>query len=452
MSPTLPARPLVGVICFLGIALALPAGGASSEGPAKVILLPFVGTGEVSAEAPVLFTTSVRTQLKGREDVEYVSPWSAPGAKPEGVPHDARLQGAVETARQNLRAHDFKAATEGLEKGLARATASPAELDFDRMQEAQLWLAVSFFRGGEVKRARAVLATLLRFAPDYRLPAGTWPAVFRKELARARSKLRRQTTVTLTIIALKDAVITIDGRPAGTGRTRRKVSPGRHFVQVEKQGAVAGAAPNVPARGLTLTLTPRFRGPRLKTPAVALEGTSLDARLATRLGQLCEATGARGVLVGALVVDARGTTTVNGALFLSPEGSFHLLPRMALTAGPGAFEPDAATWVALATEQLRAPSTPAGLPVDLGVRAALKDTLEGVPEISVTDTATHVDNPPAWTPTLPAGPALSSSSPRKSRVPWWVWTVAGAAVAGGGAFAVVKWVDRPVTGTVTARW
>jgi len=466
MYRSAPARK-IGASCLL--LLLAPAALAADRLP-RVEVLPFLPAAGVSEDTARRLTGQAREELSRRRDALELT----------ALPADAaRL---LDQGRRDLAALQLESAKQNLEAGLEAAFASPLEVTSAQLVDAYLALAATELRRGEETGAKRAFAGLLRLAPGFQLPNGRFPPVFGRELEKARRVFASAPRGAITVQGPPGAVAHVDGLAVGrVPVTQGNLAYGRHWVSVElpDAGTTATAvevhAPEVQVRAPFLWVS------QPPLPRVAFVGL-LDSRLSGELQARLRRVSSDAAVVATVVPGPReNQTTVISAVYLARENSYRLLGQLTLPLDtPANFsgwgedlacslkkpgpQPAVLPHAMLPLVQPSRPSTEPALPAKVALVPVLPATPspERAPLLSadapspVAPSPARVSAPPrvveALRPEEVKAAAVVTSTEKP--LPWWLWVVGGVGVAAvaGGTYYGVSQANRPVTGTVTARW
>jgi hypothetical protein len=463
-----------------------PAWAAASDAP-RVTLAPLGA--DTGLEKPATkFGQLLADELKTREDdirwAAFPKGTGAPAAAPKKEKASSSKEAAEALAQGQQLMDDlkFEDAVAALKKGIELAEAEPATADFRDVDYALVRMAAGYVRMGEEKKAQQALFQVARLNPDYQLPEGQFPPVFRHEFEKAQKRAEKSAKGTLSIDGPSGATAFLNGRDLGMLPVQQEnVAVGMHYVRVEgAHGERFGQAVEVKASGAKVHAA--FSGGAAAAAVVAVElrvGSSLQPDTATRAAQVCKALDAEFLVVGYVSRAGERRLAIGSALYSARRQGFARLKRFefdedVVTANVEAFQladevvsrvkafesPDplplslsgeAPTVVAKATPtEVRRPSKP---PSDAVVTPLVpKEGEEGAPRVRALQHKSEIVDA--------RGTGSTAEEPTEHKtvsgggVPWWVWVVAGAGVAaaaGGGYFAYSQ-ATRPVTGSAGFSW
>jgi hypothetical protein len=440
---------------------------ARAQGAPSVVVLPLVaGPGASEASAAAL-RGLLETELQRRDALSVVS---LPTGGAPGGPGAADPNALLDEGQQRLANLEFEAAAERLRAGIAAMTARPESIDWGRLIEAQVSLAVASFRRGDEESAQKALAAVVRLAPEYALAEGKYPPIFVREFDKARRRAEKQPRGNVHVDGPPGAVAWVDGKDLGmVPVVQENLGAGTHYVKVEgTRGELFGGT--VELRSREAKVVASFSGAS-GAPAVAV-GPVLNDAAVQAAQTACRDHGAQFAVVG--VVYRAGEHQVTGATAVFSAAARGFLPlrtftfdRELLTANVEVFRLADALEQAVLGSGRPAPSghdlaagvtwkpgqavAAAPRDVDAPVRDGRRSALAPGQE----SRTAREDEESRLRALEGAGhPAPTGRGEVKSGSRWWLWTLVGAGVlvaAGGTAYGVHQ-ASQPVTGTVTARW
>lgn len=477
---------------------------AASDDP-KVAVLPVSIGDAVPAKAAARFQELLSDELKGRDGIRVVDgPKAGAKAPPPAAskisrtPPPSALE-ALEEGQSALTELKFDEASEALKRGVEEMTAQPAGIDFEKLVEAYISLAVASFRQGDEEGAQKSLLSVVRLSPDYRLPEGKYPPIFVREFEKARRRTEKAIKGTISIEGPTGATAFVDGRDIGMLPAQEAgLISGTHYVKVEgTRGELFGQAVEVKngvskvkaqlqsAGDGAVAQAPGVIGPVLDNAAVSATAKSLDA-LGADFGVVSTLyrSGDHQITAATAVFSARAhgfatmkTYTFDEELLTANVEAYKLADDISDAMGqfPRAASlpvnlAEGATYKASATASARVQD------VDIntgGRRTALtqsKDRPVASEEEETPQPIAVAKDPDENETGANAVRAISGgsmsgelarrvdddrpASEAKGGVPWWVWAAVGVGVVGaaGGTYYGISQASRPVTGTVTARW
>jgi PEGA domain len=434
------------------------------------VLFFVVGDGATEQQAKK-FTKELEDQLKNRTDLSLVAaPSTSPRGKAEAAAKAPRASpeaaAALEAGKKAYADLKFDEATEKLKKGLELSLQDPASVDWPRLHEAQLELAVSAFRLGEEKDAAAALLTMARWNPA--TDVSSFPPVFQREFEKAKKKLEKLGKQILAVDGPPGATAFIDGRDLGMVPVEETVAAGTHYVKVEgAKGEKWGQAVEVKAAAVKVKGV--FTGSPEKPSAPAVEpkmSSTLDQKVTEKLAAWCGSTGADFAVVGVVWRSSATELSVASAVYWTRKEGFAPLATGMFPEGAAGGE-HAARMLDKLVERVEMFGTTLALPHALQPKGAAKGL--GGDEVAV---ATVRDRPtPAPRPQDAAQPELVPKPADDRQVPIdepppevktemsttakVVLIISGVVVAAGagvGTYFIVSNATKPVTGTVTATW
>lgn len=420
----------------------------------RLAIVPMVAGPGASRGLTEHFTQLVTGELAGRSNLVTLVPID------DGADAAARAREMVIDGRKRLAELEFETAIATLRQALELMITNPSSLDIDQLIEAQLSLAVAWFRTGEDDRARAALETVARLEPEHELKPG-FPPVFIREFERAKKRVAAGPHGGVVAEGPKGATLFLDGRELGPlPVTEPRVGLGAHYLRIEGPDGVRGGAV-VDVRGPNQRVQLSYSSvPQISAPALL---SGVDPAMIDQLAELARVVRADYVLVGVVHRKSPRQLSAGTALFslgkrgVMPLPSFSLDPEL-LTAGVEAFK--------LADVLMKLMAQPvdlAPLPLRLAPgpppAVAARPTVSAPPSPSPSATLPEGALPEAPRLSPSALPSSSSSSPSPAFAsgspPTWVWIAAGAGLtiaAGAGAYLGIRYASRPVTGTVSATW
>ncbi len=474
---------------------------AHAQSAQSLVVLPFVngkGAPDTSAER---FRGLLDSELRKREGLSLAAAPKAPApsatpAKTEAAPVEtanaADASAILDEGQQKLADLQFEAAAELLRDGIARMTAKPETIDWARLIDAHVSLAVASFRRGDEEGAQKALGTVVRLSPDFALPEGRYPPIFVRELDKAKRRAEKLPKGAIHVDGPPGAVASVDGRDLGmVPVVEEGLTPGVHYVRVEgTRGEPFGAV--VELRGKEAKVTASFGASATRTPiagrsagasspnnngsASPFIGPVLDASAHARAHTAAEAAGTQFAIVGVIYRSGDHQLTAATALYSTKARGFVALPQVAVDEGlltanveiyrlsdaveqsvksfgrpllMGHDLASGATWqpgaVAAAPREIE-------VPVTGGRRSALEPGRE--PQLAEDEGRLRALEGGSIREDLARDPREGAPGEVKSKSKWWVWTLVGVGVvaaAGGTAYGVQQ-ATQPVTGTVTARW
>lgn len=464
------------LLAWDGVALAAPL--------PRLLPLPLRGQEGVLEKNAVKFNGLLIDELKTRDtDFFLLSPLrSGQKAKLPGKEPSPEAVATMEKARREMKALDLRNAVADYYQAVTLYLGDPATCDFPAVQEAFLQIAVAGFRLGREKEADRALTNFTRLDPGLRLPAGKYPPVFLRVADRARDKLERGGRGAILVNGPAGARALVDGRVVGpVPATAAKLFAGEHYVQVEgAQGerwgqaveVVAGEEAQVKAVFTTQAEVALMSTVPPDAPAV------LDAAFEQRLRAYCQTVDAQYALVGILMRLDDHRHVVGSALYSAQRGGFSILEQRSMDDLMNGANVEAFRLADGVVGAMRAFGEPAALPVSLKVKPPA--TGASPLETARADPAGREASRPRLIPEGSQGgggdspsqaQGSSGQAPRPQRtrggerppetvdqwaasVPWWGWTLVGLGaglVVGGATYAIVQ-ANRPISGTVVARW
>ncbi len=453
-------RSAASLLCVLIVqASGVPFFSATSEAapPTKLTILPWVRGAGAPDRANVRFAELLSGELQGRtQEVRLIAAPDAGAPEPTRSSKDAIA--ALSQGQALLSDLKFEAAAKAIRSGIEKLTSAPEDLDYPKLVEAWMSLAVAQFRMGDEGGAAASLLNVVRLSPKYRLPEGRYPPVFVREFEKARRRAEKLPKVAVSIDAPPGSTAFLNGEDLGmVPVVEEGIVPGTHYVKVEgARGERFGQVIDV--KSGVQKVTASFSGGALAV------GPVLDKEAAAAAMSACRASGAEFALVGVVFRTGDHQLTVATALFSVSRRAFAPLIRFTvddelLTANVEAFK--------LADEVTRAlgkfPRATA-LPHDLAKGAAPKAVASAHAPRRVETEADPSERRLALSPSS-AQPAQvkplegvvdpgASTGTVSEGAAWWVWALVGVGVAAaaGGTYYGVSQATRPVTGTVSAKW
>lgn len=439
-----------------------------AEGP-KVVVVHFAAGEGATEQQAKKFTKELEDQLKARGDFTLATaPSASPRGKAEATAKATKQHpDAVPTMEAGKKAYadfNFIEAAEKLKKGIELTLQDPPSIDWPRLIEAQLDLAVASFRNGEEKEAAAALTTLARWAPA--TDVSSFPPVFQTQFEKAKKRLEKAGKVTLTVDGPSGATAFINGRDLGMVPVEESVAPGTHYVKVEgnlKQGQRWGQAVAVTAATKVKAVFPAGGTPDAPA-AIPVEprlGVVLDGKSAEKLSQWCGATGADFAIVGAVWRHSDTELGVASVVYWPRKEGFASLSVGTYPEG-GTAGPEAVKALDKLAERLEMFGTTLPLPHQLLPRTVARAGGDDVTVATVRDRPTPVqkdkprlvpqDDGQQQIPVDEPPPEVKTEMSTAAKVVLIVGGVVLAAGIGVGTYFVVSNATRPVTGTVTATW
>lgn len=500
------------------IALMIQASGmgavalAGSDSP-RVVVVPFLAGDGANERQAQKFSTLLSDDLKTRDDTLQLASLPSGTASKKDAPKATGSSGGPQNAQKALETLNegqkllndlkFDEAAQTLQKGVDQMLQDPAYALYDRVLDAYISIAVSYFRTGEEKKAQNALLAVVRMDPSYTLPDGKFPPVFARELEKMKRRAEKQVKGTVIIEAPMGSTAFLDGRDLGmVPVTEENVVTGMHYVKVEgtrgeKFGQpldLKGSQAKVKA---VFASAPAPAPTQDEPPPNPMPTALLDANAVYRLTQTCKAANAEYAVVGYVYRKGEHQLSANVALFSAKRQAFSLAEVNAfddelLTANVEAFKladqlvakfsrfdaaqlphnlgTKAASVVAVASTQQKTqtetqtePEVTTRKPVQVAQSDETRKPVKLVPESSEhTDesvralrTRSVVEDGTPTSLDADAGP-IQKDGPKveSGGIAWWVWAVAGVAVVGaaGGTYYGVTQATKPVTGTISAHW
>ncbi|MBX5484716.1 MAG: hypothetical protein IRZ16_23075 [Myxococcaceae bacterium] len=490
------AAVLLSALTVQAISLSVLSSVALAQDAApRIVVLPVSVGPAVPAKAPSRFRDLLEEELKSRETISVVPPKTnpeppKPPAELSATPPAEALR-ALEEGQAALADLRFDDAARALQQGIAKMSEHPEGIDFEKLIDAYVSLAVASFRQGDEEAAQKALFAVVRLSPGYQVPDGKYPPIFVREVQKAKRRAEKAIRGAVSIDGPAGATAFVDGRNVGAlPVVQDNLVAGPHFVKVEgTSGELFGAVVDV-RRGTTrVTATPQPVGGRAPAKVAGIIGPVLDRAAVTEVAETIDALGADYAVVGCLYRSGEHQLTAATAVFSARVHGFavvrpYTFDEELLTANVEAYKL-ADDITDLVGEFPRA----VALPVDLGAGASAYTPTNAVAvrtqevDLDIGERRTALlprrDRPAATKDETPHlvpdddevhainGGAVSADyarqiqddevpggEVRKGGVPWWVWAVAGVAVVGaaGGTYYGISQATRPVTGTVTARW
>ncbi len=470
---------LIPLVC------ALVAVTAAAQKP-RVVLVPFVAGDGATDSSVQKWNALLVEELRMRAaNLDYVAspPTKAPsGAAAARATPSPEAVAALDAGKRAFDELRFEDAVATLKKGIDGVLADPSTADFELVTDGYVKMAAAQFRMGSEKAAKDTLLDLARIAPAYVMPAG-FPPVFQREFEKAKKRLDKQPTGTVSIDGPAGATAFLDGRELGMVPYEEKgVSAGTHYVKVEgARNDRFGQAVTVTGGTSRVMASFGAAGPRQVVGSkVAVADPDVKAKLdegvVARLGPYMRTAGADYALVGYVYKTSDTTLTAGSALYSAKQQAFtQLSPRTfdteVLTANTESYR-----LVAEVLQRLQVFGSAASLPVNLVVVQAKAGTSTKVAKADDSPTNTEnleVSGPRKKVVLVPKAEAkpksevveedgatnLGERPPEEikadSGVPAWVWVIVGVAVAAGAGVGIgfgVAEANKPVTGTVTASW
>lgn len=462
---------------------------AGDDDAPRVALLPISAGEAVPEKAPQRFRELLLSELKSRDTLEVVDlPRGKASAaqKPSSEPSAEALE-TLDQGQQELGELKFDAAYGTLKKGIEAMTARPEAIDFDRLTEAYVSLAVASFRMGDEDAAQKALLSVVRLAPDYKLPDGKYPPIFVREFEKARRRVEKAIRGTLNVDGPPGSTAFVDGKDLGmVPVVQENLAAGTHYVKVEgTRGQLFGQA--VEVKTGTAKVKAVFQGGSSGGPQFAAVGPTLDASAAEEVANAVKALEVDYALVGFLYRSGDHQVTAATALYSAQRKGFTALKLYTfdeelLTANVEAYK--LADDINDALEQFpRVASSPINLAANATYRPSASSKSSGDVEVAmvgpkrtaltptdkprvVEDDQTTDEQGDGSVRRLGGGAisgdgntALDDRTPpddtvKSSGPAWWVWALVGVGVAAaaGGTYYGVTEATRPVTGTVTVKW
>lgn len=223
---------------------------ARAEGP-KVSLLPYQPIArQASPELCAQVTTILTQELGGSDVISLVTgapadekgptEAAAPGNEDAGKAQLDKALKLADSGGKNVKRQKFEPAIKSLEESLRLfAEAAPAVTDVSPVAQANLDLAVAYWKRGREDEAMARMQDAVRLNPEAKLdPKEYFPlflsvydAEMRKTLRKERGSVRVEATV-------PGAEVFFDGKSVGAvPLLLTNAVPGHHFLRVVKDGA-----------------------------------------------------------------------------------------------------------------------------------------------------------------------------------------------------------------------
>ncbi|HEX4620038.1 MAG TPA: hypothetical protein VH208_00600, partial [Myxococcaceae bacterium] len=214
-----------------------PAWAAASDAP-RVTLAP-LGADTGLEKAATKFGQLLGDELKTREDdirwAAFPKSVSAPAAAQRKERASTReAADALAQGQQLMDDLKFEDAVAALKRGIELAEADPASADFKEIDYALVRMAAGYVRMGEEKKAQQALFQVARLNPEYQLPEGQFPPVFRHEFEKAQKRAEKSAKGTLSIDGPSGSTAFLNGRDLGMLPVQQEnVAVGMHYVRVE---------------------------------------------------------------------------------------------------------------------------------------------------------------------------------------------------------------------------
>lgn len=447
----------LAAMCLVSLALQ---GVALAAPRPRVGVIPFTALDPSASDLAKRLSEQVTRDLAGRQAaLELLG--GAASSQPASTRANPEIDASLKEGKSQLADLRFDKAAVSLKRGIELALLDVATLDVPALLEAHVNLAVALFRQGEEKDAQAALATVARLDSEYSLPEGRFPPIFVREFEKARKRVAKAPTGSLSIEGPRGATAFVDGRDLGMVPVQEDdLRSGPHFVQVVGvKGERFGQRVEV-SKGLT-RVKAVFGGTAPAKPLALALSAQLDAATGAKLLALARASGADELLLGVVAKNEDGTHTLGAGLYSQQDAAVRKFPLLKL---------DAKTVVALGDRletRLLEPGLTESFPVILipppeKKQVVLDETLDvsavGASRVALKPDPTGERLRALDRKSVMDGDPLTQSTPSQPEVsggiPWWVWVAGGVATAAiaGGTYYGVSQAGRPVTGTVSARW
>lgn len=493
MSRNTPLRRTAAVLLS---ALVVQAGGlpyfsgvALADDVPRVVLLPVAQGAGSPDRAQERFRELMQGELKSRDSLSMLDlpkgRIAAKASKASDKPSADAVE-ALEQGQKELEDLKFDAAVKALKNGIELMTARPEAIDYDTLVEGWMSLAVASFRMGDEDGAQKALLSVVRVAPEYRLPDGKYPPIFVREFEKARRRSEKAVRGSLSVDGPPGSTAFVDGKDLGMVPVLQdNLAAGTHYVKVEgTRGELFGEA--VEVKTGTARVKAKFGGASGGGGgAIAAIGPVLDHDAVKSAHDAAQSLGADFAVVAVLYRSGDHQLTAATAVYSVRHKGFAPLDTYAfddelLTANVEAYK--LADDISDLVEQFQ---RPASLPINLAEKASYvasesKRGREDM-EIALVDPKRRAltQQKPKLVPeervereeredpdriraldqeSVDAELADSRKTVDDGQVKggpaWWVWAVVGVGVAAaaGGTYYGVSQATRPVTGTVTASW
>ncbi len=150
-----------------------------------------------------------------------------------------RALGELDKGDRYFKRMRFRKAISALSSGVSRLERNLEWVeDYERLLEARMLLAVSYFRRGKEREGVEAFEQVLRLHPDRRLDAKEYPPVFTRVFEKARERLLSLRPGSLEVSAdVAGAAVWLNGQNLGRAPLRvEALVPGANHVVVRSQG------------------------------------------------------------------------------------------------------------------------------------------------------------------------------------------------------------------------
>jgi tetratricopeptide (TPR) repeat protein len=475
------AGALVALLCH---ALAGPMAWAASD-PPRLALAPLGTSDGVPDKAGTKFGQLLADEMKTREDdLRWVALPRSTSSTPSssGAARKTPSPEAVEALAQGGKFMDdqqFDDAVAAFKKGIDLELADPGSADFKELDYALVRLAAGYFRLGEEKKAQTALFQVARLSPDYPLPEGQFPPVFKREFEKAQHRVEKAARGTVSVDGPSGSTVFLNGRDLGMVPVQQEDVPaGTQYVRVEgPRGERFGQA--VEVRSGTVKVRAGFGGSAAGGVAAAAAelhvGATLDSEMATKAARLCKLLDVDFLVVAHLSHTGDRKVSVGAALYSARKQGFAKLPKYDVDEDVLTGNVEAFHLTDDVVARMKAFDSPDALPLSLGSETARVTVVVPKKTSTPSDVPTRTDTgKPDGTGdgtkvrALEHRSELVDSQPSDGTtaadtdthrsvfkgVPWWVYVAAGVVVVGaatGGIYAYTQ-ASKPVSGTANVSW